>query len=817
MRSSYKILTRYFTLHRLAIALLCLPLTQCSPWGKEPARQVLDFNANWRFNIISNGSYFDSSYNDSGWRLLNLPHDWSIEGAFSPDHPATVGGGALPGGVGWYRKSFKLPMKTEGRRVFIQFDGIYMNSEVWINGHYLGKRPNGYIGFQYELTPYLNPFGSDNLIAVRVDNSLQPNSRWYTGSGIYRNVRMVITRNIHVDNWGTFITTPTVSEREATVSIRTWVVNSLSEDQHLTITTTLFNSRGKKVGESSTDLQVTPASTTEVEHRVRVRKPTLWSVDNPYMYKAITTLERKGEVMDTYVTPFGIRFFEFDSQRGFLLNGKPLKILGVCNHHDLGCLGAAVNTRALERQLEILKEMGCNGIRTAHNPPTPELLELCNRMGFIVMVEAFDMWSMRKSSFDYHLHWDQWHRQDLEDLIRRDRNHPSVFMWSIGNEVIEQWHREEGLRISKELANIVRTLDPTRPITAGCNNSSPSNPLFLSGALDIIGFNYEHKHYHSVPDSFPGMPFIATETTSALATRGAYDMPSDSIRVWPVRWDVPVPGNPDFTCSAYDNCHVGWGTTHMETWRLVKQHDFISGMYIWTGFDYLGEPTPYSWPARSSYFGIIDLAGFPKDSYYMYQSEWTSKPVLHIFPHWNWVAGDTVDVWAYTNASEVELLLNNQSLGRKTKGNNDLHLKWRVPFSPGLVSAIAIFADGSQKVQEVRTAGKPHSIRLSPDRSTIAADGKDLSFVTVTILDKQGVVVPYANNLVNFQIEGNGFIAGVDNGNPISHEPFKANFRRAFNGKCLVVIQSDGTPGRVNLHATADGLLGALVVINSKK
>jgi beta-galactosidase len=366
------------------------------------------------------------------------------------------------------------------------------------------------------------------------------------------------------------------------------------------------------------------------------------------------------------MTTFGIRTFAFDTAKGFFLNGKHLKILGVCDHHDLGCLGAAINTRALQRQLELLKEMGCNGIRTSHNPPAPELLDLCDEMGFIVMDEAFDMWMKEKTKYDYHLDFAEWHKRDVEDMVLRDRNHPSVFIWSIGNEVSEQWDHSDnsGSTIARDLAGIIRGLDTTRPITANCNDDRPDNPVIRSGALDLIGYSYGHNDYHLFPATYPGKKLIGSEATSALESRGHYDMPSDSIRRWPTRWDIPMKdGNPDNTVSAYDNCSVPWGATHEEGWNLVKKNDFVSGMFIWTGFDYLGEPTPYVWPSRSSYFGILDLAGFPKDVYYMYQSEWTNKPVLHILPHWNWKPGQTIDVWAYTNCDEVELFLNGKSVG----------------------------------------------------------------------------------------------------------------------------------------------------------
>jgi beta-galactosidase len=485
-------------------------------------------------------------------------------------------------------------------------------------------------------------------------------------------------------------------------------------------------------------------------------------------------------------------------------------------HHDLGCLGSAINIRALERQLEILQEMGCNGIRTSHNPPAPELLDLCDRMGFVVMDEAFDMWKMKKTTYDYSLYYDEWHERDLRDFLLRDRNHPSIFIWSIGNEILEQWH-ESGIEMAQELAGIVRDLDPTRPISSGCNDPEPHNYIIRSGALDIIGYNYKHEKFELFPKKFPDQLFIASETGSAIATRGEYDMPSEVIRRWPVRdsYDGPKP-NEDYTCSAYDNCSVPWGSTHEETWAVMKKHDYLSGMFYWTGFDYLGEPTPYWWPARSSYFGIVDLAGFPKDAYWFYQSEWTDKPVLHLFPHWNWQEGDSVDVWVYTNYNEVELSLNGKSLGVKKKGKNDLHLSWRINWLPGTVKAVTKNGDGKIFVREVKTAGEPASLQLSADRMQIHADGCDLSFITIDVLDNKGTHVPHADNLIEFQIEGPGEIAGVDNGNPISHEPFRADYRKVFNGKCLLVVQATEKPGMIIVNATSDGLRSASLKINTK-
>ncbi len=781
-------------------------------------RTHISFNEGWKFALAAPDEAAQPGFDDSAWRELDLPHDWSIEGEFSENNPASPGGGALPGGIGWYRKTFNISTADRDRLTYITFDGVYRNSEVWINGNYLGKRPYGYSSFRYELTPYLKYGEEANVIAVKVDNSAQPNSRWYSGSGIYRNVWLTTTGRIAVDNWGTFVTTPEVSSESALVRVTTQVINSSGSKVTVRLETVIYDSDNRRVARTDTDQVEVPSTGTAVTQEMNVKNPRLWSVEDPQLYRVVTTI-RSGQLLaDTYETVTGIRSFVFDRDKGFILNGEPVVIRGVCNHHDLGCLGAAVNTRALERQLEILKEMGCNGIRTSHNPPAPELLDLCDRMGFIVMDEAFDIWKVKKTDFDYSLDFDEWHRRDIEAMVLRDRNHPSVFIWSIGNEVMEQWQRDgSGEAIATELAGIVRSLDDTRPVTAACNDPAPHNPVIASGALDLIGFNYRDTLWTRFPQTFPEGKFIGTETTSALATRGSYDMPSDIIRRWPARWDQPFKdGNADLTCSAYDNCSAPWGTTHRDSWRLIKDNAFLTGMYIWTGFDYLGEPTPYWWPARSSYFGIIDLAGFPKDVYWMYQSEWTDKDVLHIFPHWNWNPGQTVDVWAFTNCDEVELFLNGTSLGRQKKGEKDLNLVWQVPFAEGTLLGVG-YRNGTEIMRsEVRTAGAPAALTLSPDRAEIKGDGSDLSFITVTVADRDNNPVPHADNLVRFRIEGPGTIAGVDNGSQTSMEPFKADYRKAYNGKCLVVVRAGKERGEIKITASSEGLPDSVISIRVK-
>ena len=819
-------------------------LGACSSLSSE-SRERLSFNDGWLFSLADDSLAARPEFIDSGWRKLNLPHDWAIEGDFSQDNPSGTGGGALPGGVGWYRKTFVAENKDKGKHFRIEFDGVYMNSEVFINGTCLGKRPYGYISFSYDLTPYLK-WGEKNIIAVRVDNAEQPNSRWYSGCGIYRNVWLLKTGDVCVAEWGTYVTTAKVDGQGASLNLVTTLENTGKENADVTVRSVLKDAEGKEVAQVESPANVVAEKSAEIAQKLQVTFPQLWDVEHPYLYSLVTEVMKGGQCVDRYVTPVGIRTFSFDAAKGFVLNGKPTKINGVCMHHDLECLGAAVNVRAMERQLQMLKEMGCNGIRCSHNPPAPEWLDLCDRMGFIVMDEAFDMWRKKKTAYDYSLYFNEWHERDLHDFILRDRNHPSVFMWSIGNEVLEQWsdaqadtlsleeanlilnfgHSADMLAkegevsvnslLTKKLADFVKALDPTRPVTAGCNEPNPANHLFRSGALDIIGYNYHNVNIPDVPRNFPGKPFIITESNSALMTRGYYRMPSDEMFIWPERWDKPF-YDATFACSSYDNCHAPWGNTHEENLLLTKKNDFISGQYVWTGFDYIGEPTPYGWPARSSYFGIIDLAGFPKDVYYLYQSEWSNKQVLHLFPHWNWTAGQNVDMWCYYNqADEVELFVNGKSQGVKAKDENHLHVVWRVKYEPGSVKVVARKDGKVVGEEEIRTAGEPKKIRLTPDRNTLNADRKDLSFVTVEIVDAEGNLCPLADNLVHFEVEGNLFIAGVDNGSQTSMERFKDNKRKAFNGKCLVVLQNDGKTGAARLKAVAEGLKDAVVEIVSE-
>ena len=787
------------------------------------ARERASFDAGWLF-MLSDKMKLEMVEGDDGWRSLNLPHDWAVEGDFNAGNPSGAGGGALPGGIGWYKKRFTVPA-SEGNDAcyFIEFDGVYMNSTVWLNGHELGSRPYGYSSFEYDMTPFINRSG-ENLLVVKVDNSDQPNSRWYSGCGIYRHVWMTTTARTHVAHWGTYVTaTPSKDRRKATFNVEVTVENATKDTK---VVNSLIDAQGRVVATSKGSAK---GGQPLYRSQFSISNPHLWTLENPYIYKVRTEVSKGGKIADTYETTTGVRSFDFDAQKGFSLNGKAMKLNGVCEHHDLGCLGAAFHDDAMHRKLVKLKTMGVNAVRCSHNPPAPQLLDMCDTMGIVVMDESFDMWRRKKTQNDYARFFDEWHERDLTDLVLRDRNHPSIVMWSIGNEVLEQWSSAEADTLTLEQANLilnaghdastlakegelsvnslltrhlavlVKKYDKTRPITAGCNEPDPNNHLFKSGAVDVIGFNYHHQWVKDVPKNFVGKPFIFSESVSALQTRGFYMMPSDSVYVAPKEWWMPYT-DPTFMCSAYDNMHASWSSTHEETWDVVKHNDFVGGQFIWTGFDYIGEPTPYGFPARSSYFGIIDLAGFPKDSYYMYQSEWTQKPVLHLFPHWNWLPGQEIDMWCYyNNADEVELFVNGKSMGARRKAEHnalqpaegsrlitEYHVGWRVLFEPGEVMVVARKNGQVVGEQAIKTAGAPDHLRLTTDYR-----GRDLTFVNVEVVDKDGNLCPWADDEVFFAFDG-GEILGTDNGCQTSMERFKAPQREAFFGKCMVVVRGKG-------------------------
>lgn len=780
-------------------------------------RQVIDFNKGWKFFLGDDSLARFSNYDDSKWRKLSVPHDWSIESDFLKDAPATPEGGSLPGGIGWYRKEFVLPIAAKDKIISIQFGGVYQNSEVWINGHYLGKRPNGYVSFSYELTEHLLPAPQKNIIAVKVDNYQQPNSRWYSGSGIYRNVKLVITNLLFLVKEKVFISTSSIDGKDATVKIN---ASFFKWDFLKKLKVKLVIIEGQKIVQQSQPQVIYDEKFMgKIKEDFIVKNFRKWDTDKPYLYKLkVSLLSPSNSLIDEITIPFGIRSTHFDKDKGFFLNNKPLKLQGVCMHHDLGALGAAFNKEAARRQLKILKEMGTNAIRFSHNPPATEMLDLCDEMGLLVIDEAFDMWKKKKNKFDYHKDFAEWHKRDLEAMVYRDRNHPSVICWSIGNEIREQFD-STGITITKELVDIVKAIDPTRPVISAMTETKPQyNYIAKSKALDVFGFNYKDFDYDSLPFRFPNQKFIGTEIASSIATRGVYYRPSDSIRTWPIDYKHQPDfdgGNPDFTGPAYDNTKAYWGNTHEKAWLAVKNSPHVAGGFIWSGFDYIGEPLPYpKFPARSSYFGVIDLAGFPKDAYYMYQSEWTKKNVLHIFPHWTWNKGDSVDVWAYyNNADEVELFINGKSAGVRRKTDTTLHVMWKVAFEPGTIKAISRKKGKQVLVKEISTAGKPAKIDLIADKKILKADGKDVCFVTARIVDANGRLVPNADHLLKFSVSGNAILAGTDNGYQADTTSLKSNNRKVWKGMALAILQSTEKKGNSTLTVATEGLPPAKITL----
>lgn len=770
----------------------------------QPAGRV-NFDAKWKFHLGDLAGAEQINFSDQKWRELNLPHDWSVEGSFSPDNPSGHQGGLLPGGIGWYRKKFDLSA-VEGKKYFIIIDGAYKNSTVYINGHNLGTRPYGYATFQYDMTPYVQ--NGENLLAVKVDNSKQPDSRWYTGAGIYRHVWLRTTSPVYVSQWGTFVTTPKVSAQDATINVVTTIANDSKGKANLKIVSTIVDNSGKEVTSQTQSGKATPDSKIMLNTNLKVRSPKLWDLQHPNLYQLVTKVYNGKVLKDSYTTPFGIRTIAFRADSGFFLNGNNVKVLGVCNHHDLGPLGSAINDRALQRRLELLKAMGCNGIRCSHNLMAPELLELCDKMGFLVMDEAFDCWYIGKDAAPYGFqnYFRDWHEREISDMVLRDRNHPSVILWSIGNEIKEQWFpgSTNGEEIAKELVGIIKKLDTTRFTTSAFNFIRDADKKGMTAAVDVVGFNYTIDAYDEIKQKHPDWLYLASETTSQFDSRGIYHFTLDSL----------AKTFSDGQTSAFDD--AGGGTTHEEAWKAVKDRPWLSGMYIWTGFDYMGEPSPYEKLAVSSYYGIFDLCGFPKDSYYFYKSQWTREPMVHLLPHWNWKAGQLVDVVAYTNCEEVKLFLNDLLLETKDfKNSSKLSLRWKVPYAKGVLKAEGYINGKLVATDRVKTAGDISKIDLSADRNTLEASGKDLSFITVRITDENGILIPDADNLIHFELVGEGRIVGVANGNPMSQEPAKGFERHAFSGMCQVVVQSTGHKGNIILKATSLGLPDTKIILNN--
>jgi len=805
---------------------------------KDPASRHPRPSASWNGDV----AYLRADFDDSVWQKLDLPHDWAIEGPFIPT--GDVGGmGRLPSwGIGWYRKKLDIPASDAGRSIFLEIDGAMSYAAVWLNGHLVGGWPFGYSSWRVDLTPYVR-FGAENQLAIRLDNPPR-SSRWYPGGGIYRNVWLTKTQSVRVAHWGTYITTPDVSPSAATVNVRVTVDNASDRDTRVTVSTRLFElhaddslSAAPAATLPAREVTLAAGATLTVDSSVVISNPKLWGpppTQTPHRYVAVTTLSRDGEILDVYETRFGIRSLRFDPDSGIYVNGERIQIKGVNQHHDLGALGAAFNLRAAERQLELLREMGCNAIRMAHNPPAPELLDLTDRMGFLVMDEAFDVWERRKTPLDFHLIFPDWHEQDLRALIRRDRNHPSVIIWSVGNEVGEQYTGEEGAAVAQRLCAIAHDEDPTRPTTSAMNYAKSDMPL--PPVLDLISLNYQGQGIRDTPEfegtdrirtppqfpafreKFPDKVILSSETASAFSSRGVYLFPVTPETSAPTR-DGRGGDSKSRHVSSYELHAVDFGASADKVFASIERHPYVAGEFVWTGWDHLGEPTPY-YASRSSYCGIIDLAGFKKDRFYLYQSHWRPDlPLAHILPHWTWPErrGEVTPIHVFTSGDEAELFLNGRSLGRKKKAPFTYRLRWDdVVYEPGVVEVVAYKTGAKWAEARVETAGDAAALELTPDRSTISADGHDLAFVTVRIVDDAGRLAPRANHHIKFELAGPGEIVATDNGDPTSFEPFHLPRRKAFNGLCLVIVRArPGEAGELRLTAKADSLRPATTHITT--
>jgi len=797
-------------------------------------------------NPGSNFPFVQVGFDDNSWERVDLPHDWAIKGPFMSGSNPEVGGGMgrLPSnGVAWYRKKLDIPISDAGKSIFLDVDGAMSYAIVWLNGKLVGGWPYGYNSWHLDLTPYLVP-GGRNQLAIRLDN---PNNsaRWYPGGGIYRNVWLTKTSPVHVGQYGTYITTENVSKTSATIKLEVTVDNNSKTNADIEVITRIYtlDANGNKtknvVDNFKTATAKIPAGGNgKIKGTIVLKNPKLWGptpTQQPNLYVAVTTLMRNGKSIDTYETRFGIRSLEFNPNKGLLVNGEHIQIKGVNQHHDLGGLGAAFNTRAAERQLEILREMGCNAIRLSHNPPAPELLELTDRMGFLVIDEIFDSWERKKTALDFHLIFPEWSEPDARSFVRRDRNYPSVIMWSFGNEVGEQYTGDEGAKVAKRIHDIVKEEDTTRPTISAMNYAKPDMPL--PAVLDVIGLNYQGEGIRQSPEfdgtdrirtapqydayhaKFPDKVILSTETASAFSSRGIYLFPVSKEVSAPVR-DGRGGDSKSHQVSSYELHAVDFGSSADKVFSALDQHPFVAGEFVWTGFDYLGEPTPY-YEARSSYTGIIDLAGFKKDRFYLYQSHWRQEfPMVHLLPHWNWSerVGEVTPVHIFTSGDEAELFLNGKSLGKKKKAQYEYRLRWdSVRYQPGELKVIA-YKNGLKWAENtVKTTGAASKLLASADREIINSDGKDLTFITVQIVDKDALVVPRSNNSIEFSIDGPGEIVATDNGDATNMVSFASKEREAFNGLCLVIVRSKaGEKGTITVTAKSNGLKESQINIQSK-
>jgi len=804
----------------IAIPLLALVLAfqSCEP---SIPRQRLPMDFDWKFSLGDVKGAEREEFDDSSWRALNIPHDWSIEGRYDESNPAGIAGAFLPAGIGWYRKTIDINGLRGDDQYFVEFDGVYMNSDVWINGEHLGTRPCGYISFSYNLTPFLKK--GKNVLAVRVDHSKVPSGRWYTGSGIYRHVWLTKTKNVYIPQWGTRVETKLPDNKKAEVSLEVQLTNESGVNQQVLVESVLRDRMGNGIAHDKSELEL--GENTMVMHRFEVNDPELWSPDHPNMYSIETSVRINGRLSDHYQTPMGIRSIELRGSEGFFLNGESIKFKGLSNHHDAGPVGSAVPDDVLHRRLKLLKKMGCNALRTTHNPFSPDFYTMCDTMGFMVMNEAFDGWWTAKATFDYGNYFEEWWQTDLTDFIQRDRNHPSVVIWSIGNEV-----RKFTAGQQKEIVEFVKQLDHSRPVTQGRGYNAPH--------IDIAGFNGHGEFrgslekYHS---QHPNKAIIGTEITHTLQTRGVY-----RTKTWyrtkdnPAPWEKPenfvkmearvfkIPDlsheevfvgiNPKYQ-SSYDNSIVRIGVR--DSWKRVEDHDYYLGNFRWTGFDYLGES--FGWPARTANFGIIDLAGFPKDHYYLYQSLWSDESMVHMLPHWTHPGkeGVKIPVVVYTNCQSAELFLNNRTLGEQHMGEEE-QLVWLVPYEVGEIRVIA--RNGGEEIcgKSYATAGPASRIELIADRKSIQNNHTDVVHIEAQVKDENGVMLPDANHLIEFEISGPAKLLGVENGDILDLAPHKVMNRKVFKGKCLLIIQSTGKDGMIEIKAKSNKLKSAMVTIVSE-
>ena len=794
-------------------------LVYCSNSFGQTVVKELDL---WKFYKGANATASQIDFDDADWESVKIPHDWAIFGPFDEEIDKQVvqieqnneekatektgRTGALPFvGVGWYRTKLTLANDDPTKQILLSFDGAMSNAEVFVNGVKVGNRPYGYSYFYFDISDQVKS-GIENVIAVRLENQAF-SSRWYPGAGLYRKVRMIVKNKDSFKHWGHFITTPFISENLAKVNIR-----SQFKGENLRVATKIIDADGKVVSQNMAD----ESFANEIEQNIAVNNPNLWSPQSPYLYTAELKLYQGDILKDTEVVRFGIRQIKYSASKGFELNGQVTKIKGVCLHHDLGPIGTAVNRAALKRQLTILKDMGCNAIRSSHNMPSIEQLELCDEMGFLFLAESFDEWKKPKVKNGYNLYFDEWAEKDVVNLVQATRNHPCIIMWSAGNEVPDQWG-SEGVKRLRWLQDIFHREDPTRPVTVGMDQVKAVMETGFGAILDIPGLNYRVHLYEEAYEKFPQGLLLGSETASTVSSRGVYKFPV-----------VSEPGKtyPDLQCSSYDLEYCNWSNIPEDDFILQDDKPWVIGEFVWTGFDYLGEPTPYDtyWPSRSSYFGICDLAGLPKDRYYLYRSRWNTKDeTLHILPHWNWEGreGETTPVFVYTNYTSAELFINGKSQGIQKKSDksklNRYRLMWMdIKYQPGTVKVVA-YDDQGRAVAEktVVTAGKPHHIELEADKQLIKANGEDLSYITATVVDENGNPCPIASNRLYFKVKGEGQFRAACNGDATSLEVFHKPTMKAFNGKLVVLVQSSTRTGNIELMVSGDGLKKEKITISS--